>query len=260
MDMLDTIGQMENGQMPASGGPDDSQQPNGRKIEPMELDTGDEEEVGGGSLLRAGGRGNGRGNGESSGTNTAMHALEGPPQDYLNGLIHMQPIGNMQIFFPEYFQTSGWGVLGPQWFGPTCVWLILAVVTHFCINKAMVLGPGSVVFCFIFFGASTYLLTDVSLRDPGICLHKQVPATVSSSEASQWRWCDFCQVYQPPDGAHCPDCNVCIAGYDHHCVWMGTCIGRRNYRQFVRFNVSWLYYLAYVFFWLVTFGPLFKGT
>jgi len=252
---------MENGEVPApsNGTAHGASHWNGGKIEPMEMDTGyedEEKDENAGSFLRAGGAGNG----ESSPSNPElMHALQGPPKNYLNGMVIAVPIGNMQILFPEYFQRSGWGVLGPQWFGPTCVWLILVVATHFCINKASTFGPGSVFFCFVFFGASTYLLTDVSLRDPGICLHKEIPATVPSSEAGQWRWCDFCQVYQPPDGSHCPDCNVCIAGYDHHCVWMGTCIGRRNYRQFVRFNVSWLYYLAYLFLWLITLGPLIKG-
>jgi hypothetical protein len=180
-------------------------------------------------------------------------------QSYLNGWLRPQPIGNMHILFPEYFHESGWGVLGPHWYGPACVWLLLIVASHYCIRKAHHLGPGSVFLSFCFFGATTFFLTDVSLRDPGICMDTEIPGTTPPSEASQWRWCDFCHVYQPPDGAHCPDCNVCVAGYDHHCVWMGTCIGRKNYRQFVKFNISWLYYVVYLVFWLTTLGPLIKG-
>lgn len=203
-------------------------------------------------------------NGKSSrqgGGNGSLDAQEFgiSTQSYMNGMIQAKKIGNMQILFPQYFETSGWGVVGPQWFGPASVWLILVVASHLCIHKATSLGLGSVILCYMFFGVSTYLLTDVSFRDPGICLYKEIPETVSPSERNQWRWCDFCQGYQPPSGAHCPDCNVCIAGYDHHCVWMGTCIGKRNYRQFVRFNVSWLYFLGYVILWLVTFGPLVLG-
>ena len=62
-------------------------------------------------------------------------------------------------------------------------------------------------------------------------------------------------VFQPPDGAHCPDCNVCVAGYDHHCVWMGTCIGKKNFKQFVRFNLSWIGYLLYAVLWITVVGP-----
>jgi hypothetical protein len=175
---------------------------------------------------------------------------------YCYGTVHPQPIGNMKILFPAYFHSSGWGVLGPHWFGPACVWAILVVASHLCIKGAVDIGPISTVLCYVFFAACTFLLTDVSLRDPGICLHKTIPESTPQEQVSGWRWCDFCQVYQPPDGAHCPDCNVCVAGYDHHCVWMGTCIGKRNYRQFVRFNVSWLYYLGYAIFWLWAIGPL----
>ena len=178
---------------------------------------------------------------------------------YLNGLIRPQSVGDMHILCPEYFHTSGWGVVGPQWFGPVCVWLLLCGASHLCLKRAHHLGFLSVLVCFGFFAVNTYLLTDVALRDPGICLDKEIPGTVPPSDASQWRWCDFCQVYQPPDGAHCPDCNVCVAGYDHHCVWMGTCIGKKNYRQFVRFNIAWLYYLVFAILWLSALGPLIKG-
>eukprot|EP00339_Tiarina_fusa_P002421 CAMPEP_0117004518 /NCGR_PEP_ID=MMETSP0472-20121206/5452_1 /TAXON_ID=693140 ORGANISM="Tiarina fusus, Strain LIS" /NCGR_SAMPLE_ID=MMETSP0472 /ASSEMBLY_ACC=CAM_ASM_000603 /LENGTH=290 /DNA_ID=CAMNT_0004705475 /DNA_START=145 /DNA_END=1013 /DNA_ORIENTATION=- len=178
-----------------------------------------------------------------------------PAGSYLNGWIRPQPIGNMHILFPEYFQRGGWGVLGPQWFGPACVWGLLVVATHFCLRRSRMLGPVSVLLCYMFFAVATYLLTDVSFRDPGICLDTKIPDGVPADQARGWRWCDFCKVYQPPDGAHCPDCNVCVAGYDHHCVWMGTCVGKKNYKQFVKFNIAWLYYVGYALFWLALFGP-----
>ena len=226
-----------------------------RKIEPMEIapaedSSGNEDDME--SLLGSSGA-----NGQRRPSSKQMERSE---KTYLNGWIRPQKIGNMHILFPEYYHKSSWGVMGPHWFGPACVWLILCVATHFCLRRAHHLGTGSVLICYIFFTASTFLLTDVSLRDPGICLDKEIPETTPSAEASQWRWCDFCHVYQPPDGAHCPDCNVCIAGYDHHCVWMGTCIGKKNYRPFLKFNISWLYYVCYAIFWLAVFGPVFKGT
>lgn len=67
--------------------------------------------------------------------------------------------------------------------------------------------------------------------------------------------CCLSSVYQPPDGVHCPDCNVCVEGYDHHCVWMGTCIGKGNYRQFLRFNLSWLLYLVFAIAWVSVIAP-----
>jgi hypothetical protein len=172
---------------------------------------------------------------------------------YCRGMIQPQPVGNMQILFPELYhsQDNAWGVVGPQPFGPFCVWLIICVATHFIVKRAWQVGILSTIICYGFFAYSTFLLVDVSFRDPGICFDKTIPEGVSESEARQWRWCDFCNGFQPPDGAHCPQCNICVAGYDHHCVWMGTCIGKKNYKNFVKFNMSWLLYSAYCFVWLL---------
>ena len=69
-----------------------------------------------------------------------------------------------------------------------------------------------------------------------------------------FHWCKY-RAYQPPDGAHCPDCDVCIEGYDHHCPWMGTCIGKKNKKPFIIFNATWLLYLCYTFIWVIAIGP-----
>jgi predicted amidophosphoribosyltransferase len=95
-------------------------------------------------------------------------------------------------------------------------------------------------------------LGNTAFRDPGVVL---LSADRGTNVTRQHRWCDFCQEYQPPDGAHCPDCNVCVAGFDHHCAWMGTCIGKGNLPHFVRFNLSWLTYLIYAIVWVTIVGP-----
>lgn len=45
-------------------------------------------------------------------------------------------------------------------------------------------------------------------------------------------FCKTCQVWQPPRCNHCPICQTCVLELDHHCHWLGTCLGLRNYHSF----------------------------
>mmetsp|Transcript_5863 Transcript_5863/g.8517 ORF Transcript_5863/g.8517 Transcript_5863/m.8517 type:complete len:280 (-) Transcript_5863:1848-2687(-) len=161
-------------------------------------------------------------------------------------------VGNVMIICPGIHRRTGCGIVGPHWVGPIVVLLLISWASEFFVRRAMHLGPISTSICVIFMISSIYNLFDTSFRDPGIVIGK--PAT--NEDISEHRWCDFCNVYQPPDGAHCPDCNVCVSGYDHHCVWMGVCIGKGNMKPFLRFNLSWLLYLLYCIIWISILGPI----
>ncbi|KAF8012653.1 hypothetical protein BT93_I0721 [Corymbia citriodora subsp. variegata] len=44
--------------------------------------------------------------------------------------------------------------------------------------------------------------------------------------------CSYCNIEQPPRAKHCHDCDKCVLQFDHHCVWLGTCIGQGNHCRF----------------------------
>ena len=58
---------------------------------------------------------------------------------------------------------------------------------------------------------------------------------MSSNDYFFLPFCRTCKVLRPPRSYHCRDCGFCVEIHDHHCPWMGTCIGKRNIRYFMLF-------------------------
>lgn len=148
-----------------------------------------------------------------------------PPPHGLNAM------GNIRIPFPDmYVRTGGWGVIGPHWFGPPCIVLLLSLASYYFVytcswqqHRYGTAATGAA----LALSTLTFLL-QAAYQDPGIIRPDRflVPDPVPRT----YRWCEVCNYHQPPRAAHCPDCNVCIAGFDHHCVWMSLCVGKGNFK------------------------------
>ena len=59
------------------------------------------------------------------------------------------------------------------------------------------------------------------------------------------KYCYSCFIYRPPRTVHCAACGCCIERLDHHCPWIGTCVGKRNYKYFILF--MWSVFLQVLF-------------
>lgn len=175
-------------------------------------------------------------------------------------------------------------LIGPHYVGPIFTFALLLGASFYFTKKAFDdVGSGSGYTCIAFTILTTYYLCKIVFVDPGIVKYEEQLIrrkrtddnddndsiaiatketkdseyeTVLKGEEEGWSYCAICQIYQPPRTIHCSDCRVCVEEYDHHCPWMGTCIGKKNMGAFMGFNFSWLIYLIYCCVWVLALGPV----
>lgn len=64
----------------------------------------------------------------------------------------------------------------------------------------------------------------------------QDPAAAAALAAANTNthYCRMCDVKVHSTSKHCRRCDKCVIGFDHHCPWLNTCVGKGNYKAFLR--------------------------
>ena len=151
----------------------------------------------------------------------------------------------------NYIRWKGNLLLGPCSFRPTMlsivafsvpIFLFLFFIADYLTKKISFIIPLIIVILYLI---TITLLIIASFCDPGIILSfplkKKILEDRRESKIFQlgfiknYKYCDTCSIIRPSRSTHCGDCNNCVEKFDHHCPWIGTCVGKRNYQYFYFF-------------------------
>ena len=151
----------------------------------------------------------------------------------------------------NYLFLNGRIIMGPCSFRPTLlslcsisvpVFLFLGYNGAFLKDHISILILLIIVFIYII---TVILLIVAAFCDPGIIfrfqLEKKIIEDRKESKIFQlgyikkYKFCSSCLITRPNRSTHCVDCNNCVEKFDHHCPWIGSCVGKRNYKYFYFF-------------------------
>lgn len=108
-----------------------------------------------------------------------------------------------------------------------------------------------------------FLSIRTGCTDPGILPKQYINYVKKKSERKSvirghlitLKYCISCDIFRPPRASHCAKCNNCVQKFDHHCDWIGTCVGIRNYKFFylliLTLMIDEIYQISFCFYLLL---------
>ena len=127
-------------------------------------------------------------------------------------------------------------VIGPHWHVSTFGFLFLFIFGSVILQLVWSsLPPALRVVYLALLGLSLALYAAMFVLNPGIIPQKQgLGDGLDIEDVGQYS-CTRCLALKAQRAFHCPDCDICVERFDHHCIWIGKCVGGGNLRCFYLF-------------------------
>ena len=151
----------------------------------------------------------------------------------------------------NYIYLKGKILMGPCSFRPTLLSLVsisIPVFLFFFFNSNFLINKISIIIPFIIgiiYIITVILLIIAAFCDPGIIFRFPLEKNIIEDRKEykifqlgyikRYKFCSTCLIMRPNRSTHCGDCNNCVEKFDHHCPWIGSCVGKRNYKYFYFF-------------------------
>lgn len=100
----------------------------------------------------------------------------------------------------------------------------------------------------------TVIAYSLACRCPGFVDEAELPIRQHGTTTN---YCDQCNMSRPLRALHCRYCRRCVLRRDHHCPWLGTCVGQRNHLYFILYLISDGIFFSFMLgqFWGLTHWP-----
>eukprot|EP00924_Labyrinthula_sp_SR-Ha-C_P009455 maker-scaffold_2-snap-gene-24.37-mRNA-1 protein AED:0.23 eAED:0.23 QI:113/1/1/1/1/1/3/86/403 len=115
----------------------------------------------------------------------------------------------------------------------------------------LVLGPEHTVLPYLFLSMVMYTFYKASYSNAGVITSKNLEIYDHHKYDGFFYVkadCKTCKTRKLARSKHCGFCNTCVAKFDHHCPWINNCVGEENYKDFLIFLATTLFYLIYATF------------
>ncbi|XP_059350345.1 uncharacterized protein LOC132087806 [Daphnia carinata] len=104
--------------------------------------------------------------------------------------------------------------------------LSIATAIYILTLKRSIVVTIIAIYCYVQVCANWRAMFANSNKDYGIQVEEGLEQNIHN-------FCSECNIYKNKKSHHCPLCECCVLRHDHHCFFLGTCIGLNNQRYFV---------------------------